>query len=92
MKKDMGEKSIEHSLGKTCFDLSCSQFCLPIPGEGDAACGLGGVYQQMGEYEKALQYHQLDLQLAEMTSNPVCQCKFVLYSVELFSLIIPLKN
>ena len=44
-------------------------------GEGDAACGLGGVYQQMGEYEKALQYHQLDLQLAEMTSNPVCQCK-----------------
>ncbi len=44
-------------------------------GEGDAACGLGGVYQQMGEYEKALQFHQLDLQVAEMTSNPTCQCE-----------------
>ncbi len=47
-----------------------------VAGEGDAACGLGGVYQQMGEYEKALQYHQLDLQLAEVTANPVCQCEF----------------
>lgn len=34
-------------------------------GEADAACGLGQVYQQMGEYSKALRYHQADLDIAE---------------------------
>nr|CAD7200729.1 unnamed protein product [Timema douglasi] len=33
--------------------------------EADAACGLGAVYQQMGEYSTALQYHQADLDTAE---------------------------
>ena len=65
-----------------------SEICLLISGEGDAACGLGGVYQQMGEYEKALQYHQLDLQLAEMTCNPVCQCKYLQYLIQFLSLVI----
>lgn len=27
----------------------------------------------MGEYDTALQYHQLDLQIAEETNNPTCQ-------------------
>lgn len=33
--------------------------------EADAACGLGQVYQQMGEYSTALRYHQADLDIAE---------------------------
>jgi tetratricopeptide (TPR) repeat protein len=45
--------------------------------EGEAACGLGGVYQNMGEYEKALEYHQMDLQIAETTENTACQCEYI---------------
>ena len=77
--------SVSHSVNtpllykkRSTTSVYLSEIRLLISGEGDAACGLGGVYQQMGEYEKALQYHQLDLQLAEMTSNPVCQCKYLL--------------
>lgn len=36
--------------------------------EADAACGLGQVYQQMGEYATALKYHQVDLDIAEEMS------------------------
>ncbi len=78
-----GELGCLHSLlGNFEQAISCLQHQLRLAqdmgdqmGEGDAACGLGGVYQQMGEYEKALQFHQLDLQVAEMTSNPTCQCE-----------------
>lgn len=34
-------------------------------GEADAACGLGQVYQQMGEHATALRYHQMELDIAE---------------------------
>ena len=79
-----------HYCTRKVLQLHCLlvEICLLISGEGDAACGLGGVYQQMGEYEKALQYHQLDLQLAEMTSNPVCQCKYLQCLIQFLSLVI----
>lgn len=35
-------------------------------GEGDACCGLGGVYQQMGEYDRAVNFHQKDLKIAQV--------------------------
>ena len=41
--------------------------------EADAACGLGAVYQQMGEYSTALRYHQADLDTAEELGLAVLQ-------------------
>lgn len=41
--------------------------------EADSACGLGNVYQQMGEYSNALRYHQADLDLAEQLGMPQLQ-------------------
>lgn len=41
--------------------------------EGEAACGLGTVYQQMCEYSTALRYHQLDLKIAGELTNPAEQ-------------------
>lgn len=41
--------------------------------EAEAASGLGSVYQNMGEYSAALQYHQLDLRIAEEIVNPAVQ-------------------
>ena len=35
-------------------------------GESDACCGLGGVYQQMGDYERAINFHKKDLQIAQV--------------------------
>lgn len=35
-------------------------------GESDACCGLGGVYQQMGEYERAIDFHKKDLRIAQV--------------------------
>ena len=43
--------------------------------EAEASSGLGCVYQQMGEHTKALQYHTIDLQLAEETKNSTDQCR-----------------
>lgn len=41
--------------------------------EADAISGLGSVYQQMGEYNTALQYHQNDLDIAEELGMPNLQ-------------------
>lgn len=41
--------------------------------EADAACGLGTVYQQMGDHQRALKYHQMDLDIAEETNNMASQ-------------------
>lgn len=41
-------------------------------GEGDACCGLGGVYQQMGEYERAIEFHQKDLKTAQVGHKTPC--------------------
>ena len=87
-----GELGCLHSLlGNFEQAISCLQHQLRLAqdmgdqmGEGDAACGLGGVYQQMGEYEKALQFHQLDLQVAEITSNPTCQCEYCSSQLQLY--------
>ena len=38
-------------------------------GEGDACCGLGGVYQQMGEYDRAIDFHKKDLKIAQVSSK-----------------------
>ena len=43
------------------------------PAEAEAASGLGSVYQQMGEYSAALQYHQLDLKISEEILSPSAQ-------------------
>lgn len=40
---------------------------------GDAACGMGAVYQAMGAYERALHWHQVDLEIAEESSNMAAQ-------------------
>ena len=37
--------------------------------KGDAACGLGGVYLLMEEYDKALTFHKLDLELAQRNDD-----------------------
>ena len=34
-------------------------------GEGSAACGLGEVFQAMGQASTALRYHQMDLNIAQ---------------------------
>ena len=41
--------------------------------EAEAGCGLGSVYQAMCEYSTGLQYHQLDLKIAEEQSNLTAQ-------------------
>lgn len=38
-------------------------------GESDACCGLGGVYQQMGDYERAINFHKKDLQIAQVSTT-----------------------
>ena len=43
--------------------------------EADSICGLGTVYQQMGEYTTALRYHQNDLDIAEQLGMPVLQSR-----------------
>ncbi|KAK8784950.1 hypothetical protein V5799_008675, partial [Amblyomma americanum] len=40
---------------------------------GDAACGMGAVYQAMGAYDRALHWHQVDLEIAEETNNMAAQ-------------------
>ncbi|KAL1418608.1 hypothetical protein MTO96_005643 [Rhipicephalus appendiculatus] len=40
---------------------------------GDAACGMGAVYQAMGDYDQALHWHQIDLEIAEETNNMAAQ-------------------
>lgn len=43
--------------------------------EADAISGLGSVYQQMGEYTTALQYHQNDLKISEELGLPLLQSR-----------------
>jgi hypothetical protein len=43
--------------------------------EADSICGLGTVYQQMGEYSTALRYHQNDLDIAEQLGMPMLQSR-----------------
>lgn len=43
--------------------------------EADSICGLGNVYQQMGEYATALRYHQNDLDIAEQLEMPILQSR-----------------
>ncbi|XP_050051955.2 tetratricopeptide repeat protein 28-like [Dermacentor andersoni] len=40
---------------------------------GDAACGMGAVYQAMGAYDRALHWHQVDLEISEETNNMAAQ-------------------
>lgn len=44
-------------------------------GESDAACGLGQVYQQMGEYRTALRYHTADLETVEQLGLTALQAR-----------------
>ena len=37
--------------------------------KGDAACGMGSVYLLMGDHEKALTFHKLDLELAQRNDD-----------------------
>jgi tetratricopeptide (TPR) repeat protein len=74
---------IKHYIFPTLQAINCLQNQLRIArelgarvAEGEAVCGLGGVYQQMGEYEQALEYHQLDLELAISSGDLSCQCKY----------------
>ena len=78
-----GELGCLHSLlGNFEQAITCLQHQVAIArekgdrvGEGEAVCGLGGVYQHMGEFDKALEHHQLDLQIALGTGSAICQCE-----------------
>ena len=78
-----GELGCLHSLlGNFEQAITCLQHQVALArekgdkvGEGEAVCGLGGVYQHMGEFDKALEHHQLDLQIALGTGSAICQCE-----------------
>lgn len=57
----------------TDFTIFTYRELLDKQAEAEAACGLGTVYQQMSEYSAALQYHQLDLRIAEEIISPAAQ-------------------
>lgn len=40
-----------------------------VEGEARAASGLGEVYLQMGEFDNAMQYHQMDYDISEANED-----------------------
>ena len=46
--------------------IYCCRDTKDVDGEAKAASGLGDVYLQMGEFHKAIQYHQMDYDVSEL--------------------------
>ncbi|XP_026681629.1 tetratricopeptide repeat protein 28-like [Diaphorina citri] len=63
---DQHIQSIRDNLGLVFLEPLASRYSRELNdkvGQSDAVCGLGNVYQQKGEFQTALQYHQTDLEL-----------------------------
>ncbi|CAN7987066.1 unnamed protein product, partial [Ixodes hexagonus] len=70
--------ALHRQLGNYEQALACLQRQMALAQDdpalrGDAACGLGAVYQAMGSHDRALHWHQLDLEIAEEMQNMAAQ-------------------